>query len=391
MREEVDPVVLGSSDQTLFGRSFFAKKKELIPDASLEFEDKADGKRVADIVFTDVEEDLDHCKDLVIGALVGRKLPYMLVKNTLQIAWRIKRAMHMTIHGEFLYVFEFEDEADRLHAIEYGPVYISQQLFFVRPWHALIEQEIAEMKYLPTWVNLRKIPLHMWNAKAISKIASVIGKPIMMHKLTDTRAIMSFARVLVEIAVDCEYPSYVPVYYEGKHVVDVEVEYPWKPPKCSECNCFGHVAAKCPWAEPKETPVVTKKTTEKGISQAWIVKGSRKSTAKLNVETSKSTSSHMEQETMDAGGISPSGDKENVFMEIVNCSDVPITNKFDVLLEENSGFQVLNGVIPRGGVLPSIVSTLVNKLNNSVNGTSSEGKKRCLFKWCYWKIPSKMR
>lgn len=335
---------------------FFTKKKELISDSSLDFEDPglAEGKQVADIVLEDVKEDLEHCKDLVIGTIVGKKLPYMLVKNTLQRAWRPKGLMHMTIHGESLYVFEFDDESDRIVAIEYGLVYNSQQLFFVRPWHPLIEQEIAEMKIVLVWVNLRKVPLHMWNSKALSKIASVIAKPIMMDKLTATRARMSFARVLIEISVDCEYPSSVPVFYEGKHVVDVSVEYPWKAPKCNACNSFGHVAVKCPWAKPKENVVeAPKKTDSVGNQQAWVVKGSRKSKSQLDITSTTNDVPNSEQVSMEEVVVSPEGNKENVFMEEEQNVNIPTASKFDALLEmfqdsqnpvNNSGIPVISGI-----------------------------------------------
>ncbi|XP_026417160.1 uncharacterized protein LOC113312638 [Papaver somniferum] len=154
------------------------------------------------------------------------------------------------------------------------------------------------MKSVFVWVNLRKVPLHMWNYKALSKIASVIRKPIMMDKLTAIRARMSFARVLIEIDVGCEYPASVPIFYEGKHVVDVDVEYPLKAPKCNAYNSLGHIDVKFPWVKPKEVVVeVPKKTNGAGNQQAWA------------------DASNSEHVSMEEGDFSPKCNKENVFIE----------------------------------------------------------------------------
>lgn len=169
--------------------------------------------------------------------------------------------------------FEFDNDEDHLTAIEFGHVFISSQLFLVRPWHELIEHELADLKSVDMWVNLRKVPLHMWNAASLSKIASLIGKPIMMDHLTMTKAWMSFARVLVEVEVNCAYHVALPVYYKGNHVVDVEAEYSWKPQVCFECESFGHSVSKCPKAKVKAVQEQVEQIKPvNGEKQTWMVR-----------------------------------------------------------------------------------------------------------------------
>lgn len=40
-------------------------------------------------------------------------------------------------------------------------------------------------------------------------------------------------------------PSSIDVLVEGKELICIEVDYPWKPEICSECSAFGHNATKC--------------------------------------------------------------------------------------------------------------------------------------------------
>lgn len=71
-----------------------------------------------------------------------------------------------------------------------------------------------------------------------------MGKPIMTDSQTAMKTRMSFARVCVEIAADCSFPTELPVKIDDIKLM-VKVEYPWKPIACSHCKSFGHSSVKC--------------------------------------------------------------------------------------------------------------------------------------------------
>lgn len=56
-----------------------------------------------------------------------------------------------------------------------------------------------EISSIPVWRNLPGLPLECWNATALGKITSKVGKPISTDKLTYTKERLSYARVLVEV------------------------------------------------------------------------------------------------------------------------------------------------------------------------------------------------
>nr|TKS02381.1 hypothetical protein D5086_0000163680 [Populus alba] len=55
------------------------------------------------------------------------------------------------------------------------------------------------MSRVPVWIKFPSLPLCCWSPVCLSKIASVIGKPIQCDQFTSNLARMSYARVLVEI------------------------------------------------------------------------------------------------------------------------------------------------------------------------------------------------
>ena len=111
--------------------------------------------------------------------------------------------------------------------------------------------ERPEPSKVPIWVKLMNVPLEAWNVQGISRIASGVGNPIIIDRITTSmcekaygRA--SFARVLIEVDAASDLVESVEVCYEslGKSM-DLKVEYAWRPPHCSHCEVFGHEIKDC--------------------------------------------------------------------------------------------------------------------------------------------------
>ncbi|XP_026383468.1 uncharacterized protein LOC113278965 [Papaver somniferum] len=93
-------------------------------------------------------------------------------------------------------------------------------------------------------MNLRKVPLYLWNELGLSKIASIVGTPIMTDTPTALKTRMSYVRVLVEVAADCGFPSNLHIQVDNENFI-VKAEYSWKPDACSHYKNFGDSSAKC--------------------------------------------------------------------------------------------------------------------------------------------------
>ncbi|KAF5184320.1 hypothetical protein FRX31_026092, partial [Thalictrum thalictroides] len=61
---------------------------------------------------------------------------------------------------------------------------------------------------------------------------------------------LELAHVCVEVPCDHQFESSIKLN-NGGSVALVGVEYPWKPPSCTICKCFGHKTDKCSKAPPK--------------------------------------------------------------------------------------------------------------------------------------------
>lgn len=141
-----------------------------------------EGSKMMGFSDEEIAEDVRRCEDLVVGCFVGKILSFLQVKNTVHRVWNLKGKLKMTLHGDNIFVFEFDSEANRMTTFEHGCFFISGQLFVVRSWSLMIEQDLYEPKSLPIWINIRDVPLHLWHPKVLGKLARFVGVPVMLDK-----------------------------------------------------------------------------------------------------------------------------------------------------------------------------------------------------------------
>ncbi|XP_026458833.1 uncharacterized protein LOC113359390 [Papaver somniferum] len=293
-----------------------------------------DGKKSMDIPYEIFNEDIKLCEDKVIGAFVGRRLPFNWVHNAINRAWKTKGNIQMTIHSESIFIFDFNCPEDRARALEMGSIFISNRLFIITPWSRPVEQEIAELKSLPVWMNFRNVPLFMWNKKGLSMIASFLGKPLMMDTQTLNKTRMNYARICVEVDVTCEFPDSFTFTLGGKD----KVEYSWKPSKCNECAVFGNSSLNFPkHIKPSQKVVqkwVQKKATTNVDQEGWITK------SKNGVQNNDSVTEVIEKvvshTAMDIDQMDPVQEVTTVLQEIStrkdnNVNDFIASNPFFIL------------------------------------------------------------
>ena len=55
------------------------------------------------------------------------------------------------------------------------------------------------------WLKFPGLILHLWSQAMLSKIASMIGRPLFTDMMTARRSRLAFARVCVEISIENQF------------------------------------------------------------------------------------------------------------------------------------------------------------------------------------------
>ncbi|GJT13943.1 RNA-directed DNA polymerase, eukaryota, reverse transcriptase zinc-binding domain protein [Tanacetum coccineum] len=131
------------------------------------------------------------------------------------------------------------------HFVRYRISYREIMVVYTSKWEPGLCMSKPEVTKVPLWVKIYNLPLKAWNVEGISRIASRVGNPIIMDRITTAMCEKSygrasFARVLVEVDSTKGLVDSVEVWY-----MMLDVEYTWRPPVCEHCKFFGHTLKSC--------------------------------------------------------------------------------------------------------------------------------------------------
>ena len=104
---------------------------------------------------------------------------------------------------------------------------------------------------MPIWIKISGIPDSYWTEEGLSRLASVVGKPLGADILTSKLEIMPFARMQVLYKLGTPMPTeflatVLDPVTEEKFTTKVLYSYPLRPLFCTGCNSLGHSVGACP-------------------------------------------------------------------------------------------------------------------------------------------------
>ena len=139
-----------------------------------------------------------------------------------------------------LYFFRFRDPDARDWVMEYGPWHLTGRPFILCAWQPYMDMLNIQLTSIPIWVKFYNIPLEYWTNTSLGCISSVAGNPLHLDSLTENQSKLSFARICIEVGVDCEFPKSILLDMGNGKYSTIRIEYPWAPQCCSNCKLFGY-------------------------------------------------------------------------------------------------------------------------------------------------------
>ncbi|KAF8035091.1 hypothetical protein BT93_C1196 [Corymbia citriodora subsp. variegata] len=188
------------------------------------------------------DEDLDAADPIwhecLVGYLVGKKLLFKLVETALKHLWG-QYLLEVKANDQGFFFFHISDPDFRRKVIEGGPLKVARVPLILQQWHPMLELKKGDHSSIPVWIRLKNLPYGLWSATGISKVASVVGRPLYVDQRTENLKMISYARVCVELAAAKTFCDAITVHLNEETRL-VEVEYEWKPVSCHRCGIFGH-------------------------------------------------------------------------------------------------------------------------------------------------------
>ncbi|XP_011016272.1 PREDICTED: uncharacterized protein LOC105119785, partial [Populus euphratica] len=193
------------------------------------------------------DDDLDIKCDLwkrcLVGYIAGRSPGFKALQNLIVNTWQCEASI--TIHDSGWLIFTFDNDADKSHVLDGGPYLVYGRPLILKPMTEYFEFSSTEMHTVPVWVKFPNLPLKCWSLKCLSKIASVLGRPVQSDMFTASMARLSYARVLVEVNLLSDLPSSIEVTLPNGHILHQQVVYETLPRFCKHCRKLGHLTSTC--------------------------------------------------------------------------------------------------------------------------------------------------
>ena len=207
---------------------------------------RTDGKIMIKPPEEAVMEGIDMWKGCLVGQFPDKRLPFPVVRSLVNKLWGKKEMPDISTTDNGLYFFRFRDLDARDWVMESGPWHLAGRPFILRAWRPGMDMLNIQLSSIPIWVKFYNIPLEYWTTTSLGYIASVVGNPLHLDTLTENQTKLSFARICIEVGIDCQFPKSVLLDLGNGDYSTIRIEYPWIPHCCSNCKSFGHNLAQCP-------------------------------------------------------------------------------------------------------------------------------------------------
>ncbi|XP_020262296.1 uncharacterized protein LOC109838251 [Asparagus officinalis] len=237
--------------------SFFADNRKLGNGFSLNYVPP----NVEDSVFffeDEWNEGSSIWKSSLIGQVLGLNAKFKAMETYVLKVWGNLAIPKVCLLKPGLFLFKFKSTVDMRSILENDPWFFGSRPILLKHWS--VDDEIEKRNdcvypvwihlpgndcVYPVWIHLPGLKLNLWNAKSISKIASIIDKPIATDKLTANRQRLAYARVLVEVNMPSKLPDEILIQGQnGKNYLQ-KVFYELKPRWCNFCRVVGHESNLC--------------------------------------------------------------------------------------------------------------------------------------------------
>ncbi|KAL0292755.1 UNVERIFIED_CONTAM: hypothetical protein Sradi_6976200 [Sesamum radiatum] len=115
--------------------------------------------------------------------------------------------------------------------------------------------------------------MEYWTEDGLSAVASGVGVPLYVDRITKECSRLDYARVCVMLDYSTVLPKHVvlisPVLQDGKEIpIKVDIKYDWLPQRCRKCCSLGHSVANCPdekWRVSAPTTVFVRKVKSTNV------------------------------------------------------------------------------------------------------------------------------
>ncbi|VFQ72081.1 unnamed protein product [Cuscuta campestris] len=205
---------------------------------------EVNGNFVAKLTKDDVIDTTTYWDATLVCCILGANPPLEVVKGFVNRIWSSYSIEEVSVLKEGQLIVSFKRVEDRDEVIKRKYYYFDNKPVLVQKWYPGVKVNIDQLDDIPIWIQLPDLEMKYWSLTGLSKIGSLVGKPVKRDRPTASKRKYAYARIQVEVKVQQEFPLMVQVIDDedrvksqekGDKSLEVRRKLVWKP-KRAEVN-----------------------------------------------------------------------------------------------------------------------------------------------------------
>lgn len=164
------------------------------------------------------------------------------------------------------FMVHFESKEGCVGALSRGPWTIFGKCLILRKWTPKFKPRDA-IKYVPSWVRIADLPLHLYQEKILLQAATGLGCPIRIDNRTVFIGRGKYARICIEVGL--EKPLKGSISINGDRFL---VEYEAISSICFGCGRVGHIKTHFHYTKAKQNQKKFKRRVPKRLIRRLLVR-----------------------------------------------------------------------------------------------------------------------
>ncbi|KAH0745897.1 hypothetical protein KY285_007554 [Solanum tuberosum] len=159
--------------------------------------------------------------------------------------WKGMRIEKIVQVNRGVFLVRFHCQESRSKVVESGVQMFDRKPVVVKPWRLEIKLKKEVIEKVPIWIRLVGLDIKYWGENTLTKIAGLVGNPLKAGTTTTNKVRLTYAKVLMVMPLNKEYPTGEMFENEVGKIVEQKVECEWKPVWCTKCKNYGHELKEC--------------------------------------------------------------------------------------------------------------------------------------------------
>lgn len=144
-------------------------------------------------------------KNCVVGEFTKGTINFSAVVNFARNLWGPKGLISVNKRDDRTFIFKFSSELQMHNMLSKGTWYIDRKPMVVHAWGVSIKK--GKITNIPLWVQFSNIPDIYWNKECLSRLVSMIGRPLCADEHTAKLGVMPYARFCIDYKIGDELPT----------------------------------------------------------------------------------------------------------------------------------------------------------------------------------------